>query len=163
MVPIGPIGSPIFGPCLEIIHDLACVRRLSDLCLDMYERCYRSTSSSLRLLEMCPLVEHVQVSLSHYNCDLVLVFLLGEPDAATFKPLATADDLTDLAPEGAAQFASVTNLQVDTTSLPDDQLVAGVSLLLFRCPRLKSLSIKLPVNWVKTCTIRGKKHNLAKI
>nr|CAB3496633.1 unnamed protein product [Digitaria exilis] len=119
------------------IHDLASVRCL-DLCLHMRGWCCRRTSSGLWLLENCPGVQHVQVSLSHY-CGLV-VTLTGR----LFVGLGTifaADEFIGLGRKGAAPFASVTSLKVDTTSLPESYLVPSITSLLLRFPRLTSLSI----------------------
>ncbi|KAF8673788.1 hypothetical protein HU200_048543 [Digitaria exilis] len=129
------------------IHDLASVRCL-DLCLHMRGWCCRRTSSGLWLLENCPGVQHVQVSLSHY-CGLV-VTLTGR----LFVGLGTifaADEFIGLGRKGAAPFASVTSLKVDTTSLPESYLVPSITSLLLRFPRLTSLSISSnrQVSWLK--------------
>ncbi|RLN29195.1 hypothetical protein C2845_PM05G17740 [Panicum miliaceum] len=142
---IGMRDSPLQKHHLDMgIHDLTSVRRPSDLYLDMHHgRCYHGTNAGVWLLEKCPRVEHVEVSLDQCNCDELVL-------------------LPEFAPEGAAPFASVTSLKVDTTtSFPDDQLVAGISSLLLRCPRLTSLSIEL-LNIRRWC-IRGDIENHPKI
>ncbi|KAL6645567.1 hypothetical protein ACP70R_017175 [Stipagrostis hirtigluma subsp. patula] len=107
------------------IHDLASVRRLVDLDLDMLGQHYRRTDVGFWLLENCPGVEYVDISLNH---------------CAAGK--APASEFVDQVSEGAAPFANVRSMDLQADIFPCPHLVASVSSLLSRCPLLRSLRLK---------------------
>ena len=86
----------------------------------------RSTDVGFWLLEKCPSVEHVGVWLGH-------------------QPSERSVIIVDLTLEGAAPFARVRSMDmtVSTNQFQDCQLVPSIFALLLRCPRLRSLSIRI--------------------
>jgi hypothetical protein len=111
------------------VHDATSVRRLTGLRLHMHGQYCLHTDAGFWLLENCTGVESVEVCL--HNCD---------NNARNL----TMDDLVDLtAVDGATPLANVSSMTVRTISIPDIHLVASVSSLLLRCPRLRSLRVKI--------------------
>jgi hypothetical protein len=104
------------------IQDPASVRRLSDIHLDMHGPCF-DNEGGLWLLENCPGVEHIAVTIDHRGS------------------FGSNRHLVDLTSEGAAPFASVRSMAVGARSVSDKHLVPSISSLLSRCPHLRSLSI----------------------
>ncbi|CAL4929858.1 unnamed protein product [Urochloa decumbens] len=94
------------------LHDTASVRRLSTLHLHMHGP-YCSVDDELRLLEKCPGVEHIGVSLVHGTG-------------------ATSGSLLDLTTEGAALFANVRSMNVEAPLFSGGQFVSSISSLLSR-------------------------------
>jgi hypothetical protein len=109
------------------VHDATRVRRLTGLRLHMHGQYCLHTDAGLWLLENCTGVESVEVCL--HNCD----------NARNL----TMDDPVDLTVDGATPFANVSSMTVRRVSIPDIHLVASVSSLLLRCPRLRSLRVKI--------------------
>ncbi|CAN6290187.1 unnamed protein product [Urochloa humidicola] len=105
------------------VHDTASVRRLSELHLHMHGP-YCSIDDDLRLLEKCPGVEHIGVSLVHGTG-------------------ATSGGFVDLTTEGAVLFANVRSMEVKAPLISGGQLVSSISSLLSRCPHLRSLSVNI--------------------
>uniref|UniRef100_K3YLK7 F-box domain-containing protein n=1 Tax=Setaria italica TaxID=4555 RepID=K3YLK7_SETIT len=87
------------------IHDLASVRRLDKLWLEMHGK-------------RCPGVEHVDAWLHHYE---------EKPDAAIAD-----DEFVDLTAQGAPPFANVRSMELSAWCLPARDLVPSVSSLLMR-------------------------------
>ena len=114
-----------------VIHNLTSVCRL-DLELNMHGQYYvRSTGIGFWLLEKCPSVEHVRVWLDH----------LRSPPSSVIE----GDTIADLTLEGVAPFASVRSMDMTVRAhqFQDYQLVPSIFALLLRCPRLRSLSIRI--------------------
>lgn len=110
------------------IHDLSSVRRLTDLRLDMHGKYHRNNDDvGFCLLESCPNVEHVGVSLGHKPC-----------------AMAPMDGLVDLpASEGKAPLGKVRSLAVKGFHFPKRHLVGSMSSLLVRCPHLRMLRLDM--------------------
>ncbi|PUZ52592.1 hypothetical protein GQ55_6G282800 [Panicum hallii var. hallii] len=98
-----------------LLDCLASVRRLKGISVDMHGKYHRATYVGLWLMENCHGLEHVSVRLRH-----------GDD--------YHGDELLDLTSEAAAPIVNVTSV----VFLACD-LVASVSSLLMRCPRLRSL------------------------
>ncbi|WVZ56034.1 hypothetical protein U9M48_006620 [Paspalum notatum var. saurae] len=131
---IGVYSSPYRRrPTLDIC-DLTSVRRLSDLHLDMHEQYCHRTDVALWLLENCPNVEYISVSLHHW---------VPYPfDGIT----TTTSMLIDLGLErldNATPFARLTSIDLEACIFPRRHLVMSVSSFLMRCPRLRLLCIHL--------------------
>ncbi|CAL4929855.1 unnamed protein product [Urochloa decumbens] len=106
----------------------ASVRRLSDIRLDMHGPYCCDKDGGLWLLENCPGVEHVVVSIGHVRGFAA----------------ATSRHLVDLTEEGAAPFASVRSMVVKAGYFSDGHhMVSSISSLLSRCPHLRSLTIDI--------------------
>ncbi|CAL4938303.1 unnamed protein product [Urochloa decumbens] len=133
------------------IHGLAGVCRLGDLYLNMTGRYYRDASAGVWLLENCPGVEHVELSLGH-RCGGSLGFPADE--VVNLPEFWTPGELIDLAAEGTAPFGSVKSLKVDMKAsyFPQNHLVESMSSLLLRCPRLTSLSISKRASCTCQCS-----------
>ncbi|KAL6858679.1 hypothetical protein ACP4OV_017681 [Aristida adscensionis] len=103
------------------------VRRVGGVALHVHGKYYRGTDG-LWLLQNCHGVEHVDVQLCH--------------PADTFG--VDEDELVDLTSEGAAPFAAGVRSMVVRADLlvQDPRLVASISSLISRCPRLISLQVR---------------------
>ncbi|OEL27267.1 hypothetical protein BAE44_0011715, partial [Dichanthelium oligosanthes] len=140
-------------PDLEI-HGLTSVRRLSDLHLDMRGRCYRNTSAGIWLLENCPGVEHVQVSLDHYCGSLI------PPDEGLGLPVLLALDRRSAHRPSSGRRGAIGQCDklrggydfVSRKSPCGKYIIAALE-----APSLDIIEHQLQTpgefNWLKTCTI----------
>jgi hypothetical protein len=104
------------------IRGLTSVRRLARVWLSMHGKYCRDTDVGLGFLAKCPRAEHVSLWLVHN------------------EGVAADGELLDLAAaEGAPPFANVRSMDISAWKFPACDLVASVSSLLMRCPRLRSL------------------------
>ncbi|XP_021308928.1 uncharacterized protein LOC8085284 [Sorghum bicolor] len=119
-------------PDLEI-QDLTSVCRISSLRVNMHGQYYdRATDVGFWLLEKCPSVEHLDVELEH------------QPSPSSVIE-GHHHVIADLTLEDAAPFASVRSMDITMSAhqFQDCQLVSSIFALLLKCPRLRSLSIRI--------------------
>jgi hypothetical protein len=109
------------------IRGLESVRLVENIWLEMHGK-YHRDADVCSLLENCPAVEHVDVRVLH---------------SGFFHPHGTTDELVDMtSSEGKRPFGNVRTMAI-TSHLPRQDLVASISSLLTRCPRLTSLSVHI--------------------
>ncbi|RLN30056.1 hypothetical protein C2845_PM05G17720 [Panicum miliaceum] len=112
------------------IHDLTGVRRLRHLRLNMHGQycALVATDIGFWLLENCPSADYVSLWLEHSRVSVT-----------------EGIEVVDLTSEGASPFANVLTMYmtVGADQFPEGHLVPSVFALLLRCPRLRSLDIRI--------------------